>query len=84
MEMEVGMRKILSHKQTLEAVGNPDRKTLHNWTEAGIFPEPVQIGPNKIGWYQDEIGDWLESRPRGFLRPVSEKIKAAGHGGATS
>ncbi len=31
------------------------------------FPEPIQLGPNSIGWYEDEILAWLESRPRGHL-----------------
>lgn len=31
---------------------------------AGTFPAPVQLGPNSIGWYEDEIEDWLKSRPR--------------------
>ena len=74
------MRKILSHEETRELTGNKDRKTYHNWVEAGLFPKPVQTGPNSIGWYADEIEEWLESRPRGFLRPVSEKIKAADQG----
>jgi len=73
------MRKILSPVATRAAVGNPDRKTIYNWTRKGLFPEPVQIGPNKIGWYADEVEAWLESRPRGFmpmrpeLKEVSEK-----------
>ena len=28
------------------------------------FPAPVQLGPNSIGWYEDEIDAWLASRPR--------------------
>ena len=28
------------------------------------FPAPVQLGPNAIGWYDDEIDAWLASRPR--------------------
>ena len=70
------MRKILSHHDTLAAVGNPDRKTIYNWTRKGLFPEPVQIGPNKIGWYADEVEAWLESRPRGFM-PVRPELKEA-------
>lgn len=31
---------------------------------AGKFPAPIQLGPNSIGWYEDEIADWLASRPR--------------------
>ncbi len=28
------------------------------------FPVPVTLGPNSIGWYEDEIDVWLETRPR--------------------
>ena len=28
------------------------------------FPAPMQLGPNSIGWYEDEIDTWLETRPR--------------------
>jgi prophage regulatory protein len=31
---------------------------------AGSFPAPVQLGPNSIGWREDEIRVWLEARPR--------------------
>ena len=30
----------------------------------GTFPAPVQLGPNSIGWYSDEIEAWLSERPR--------------------
>jgi prophage regulatory protein len=30
----------------------------------GTFPAPVQLGPNSIGWYEDEIEQWLAARPR--------------------
>ena len=68
------MRKILSPVATRAAVGNPDRKTIYNWVRQDLFPEPVQIGPHKIGWYEDEIEEWLESRPRGFM-PVRPELK---------
>lgn len=28
------------------------------------FPAPVQLGVNSIGFYEDEISLWLETRPR--------------------
>jgi prophage regulatory protein len=30
----------------------------------GTFPPPVQLGPNSIGWFEDEIEAWLSQRPR--------------------
>ncbi len=28
------------------------------------FPAPIMLGGNAIGWFEDEIEAWLESRPR--------------------
>ena len=70
------MRKILSHETTRKAAGGPDRKSLYNWVQKGLFPEPVQIGPNKIGWYEDEVAEWIENRPRGFM-PWRAELKEA-------
>jgi len=30
---------------------------------AGLFPEPIDLGPNSIGWPQAVIEKWLASRP---------------------
>jgi prophage regulatory protein len=29
---------------------------------AGQFPKRVQLGPNRVGWVEDEILDWLKQR----------------------
>jgi prophage regulatory protein len=29
---------------------------------AGRFPQRVKIGPNSIGWVEDEIDQWLAER----------------------
>ena len=70
------MRKILSHAATLKVIGEPDRKSVYNWVREGLFPEPVQIGPNKKGWYEDEVAKWVDERPRGFM-PMRPELKAA-------
>ncbi len=28
------------------------------------FPAPVQTGANSVGWFEDEVIEWQESRPR--------------------
>lgn len=27
--------------------------------KAGQFPKRVQLGPNRVGWVEDEVLDWL-------------------------
>lgn len=30
--------------------------------KAGTFPKRVHIGPNRVGWVEEEILDWLQQR----------------------
>jgi len=30
--------------------------------KAGKFPMRVQLGPNRVGWVESEILDWLQKR----------------------
>ncbi len=58
-------RKIIRSKQVQERSGY---SRVQIWRKSrdpdDDFPAPVQLGPNAIGWYENEIDTWLESRPR--------------------
>ena len=30
------------------------------------FPARIRLGPNAVGWDEDEVYSWIESRPRGI------------------
>lgn len=30
--------------------------------KAGLFPKRVQLGPNRVGWVEREVLDWLDQR----------------------
>jgi predicted DNA-binding transcriptional regulator AlpA len=38
--------------------------TLYRWEQKGQFPKRVTVGPNMVGWYTDEIDQWLVARER--------------------
>ena len=42
--------------------------TLWRWGRTEGFPAKVQLGPNAVGWIEEEIDDWIlsqkVSRPR--------------------
>jgi prophage regulatory protein len=40
------------------------RVTIWRDVKAGRFPAPVQLGPNSVGWFEDEVDAWLAARPR--------------------
>ncbi len=55
--------KIIGSEQTVKKV-NASRVTIWRWERDGLFPARVQLGPRRVGWYEDEIDEWLKSRPR--------------------
>lgn len=38
----------------------------------GQFPERIQLGRQSVGWDIEEVEDWIQHRPRGFLPPVRQ------------
>ncbi len=58
-------RQMVSKKEVVELVGLSG-VTIWRRMKAGDFPLSVQLTPNKIGWFLDEIETWMELRPRGI------------------
>jgi prophage regulatory protein len=50
-------------KKAVVAITGRSATSLWRDVNAGIFPPPRQIGPNRIGWLASEVQAWLESRP---------------------
>ena len=73
-------RKIIpGYTRVGERVGKT-RITIWRDVKAGTFPAPIELGPNSVGWYEDEIDDWLASRPRrtyGTERPAEAEAGIA-------
>ena len=53
-----------------EVEDRTQRSRVQCWRDikAGKFPAPVQLGPNSVGWFEDEIEAWLAARPRRTYR----------------
>ena len=48
---------------------------VHIWRleQKGEFPKRIQLGPNSVGWYADEVAAWCESRIRAGGRAPKRK-----------
>jgi prophage regulatory protein len=38
------------------------------YVQAGLLPPPIELGPNSVGWFEDELDEWLAARPRRTYR----------------
>jgi prophage regulatory protein len=65
--------RILSKAQVIEKTGY-SATSLWRKEKAGDFPRRKQLGPNRIGWVEEEVNDWIVSRPRGSL-PMAESLQ---------
>ena len=57
---EIVMR-ILSKRQLKELVLYSPQHVAR-LEKAGLFPKRVQLGPNRVGWVEAEVLEWLEAR----------------------
>jgi len=57
-------RKIIRRRQVREITGLADR-TIDRRESLGDFPRRVRLGQNAIGWFSDEVEEWVEARERG-------------------
>jgi len=53
--------KILSKKALKELVLYSPQHVAR-MEKAGTFPKRVLLGPNRVGWVEQEVLDWLQER----------------------
>lgn len=53
--------RILSIKQVRELVLYSPQH-IYRLEQAGKFPKRVRLGPNRVGWIESEVLEWLNSR----------------------
>lgn len=60
------------------AVAATGRSRVQLWRDvrAGRFPAPLEIGPNSVAWYRDEIEAWKASRPRRTYGALASQMGA--------
>ncbi len=56
-------RRVLRLKQ-VQAQTGLSRSTIFALQQRGIFPQSIKIGPKATGWYEDEVQNYIETRPR--------------------
>lgn len=68
-------RTIIRRPQLEEVTGCSSR-TIDRLEKKGAFPQRVKLASNSVGWYSDEVGAWIDARPRGGVDAPSHAIEA--------
>jgi prophage regulatory protein len=57
------------------------RTTIWRLERQGRFPTRIRLGVNSVGWRDEEVQHWVESRPRGMTFPdASHSYRSSGLG----
>jgi len=60
------MTKFLKRKKVLEISGLSS-SALYRAIAAGAFPRPRRLGARSVAWREDEVLEWIETRPKAGL-----------------
>ncbi|MFN3233408.1 MAG: helix-turn-helix transcriptional regulator [Alphaproteobacteria bacterium] len=62
-ERKLSINRVLRRKE-VERVTGLSRSTIYQRMSNGTFPKPVPLGPQRVGWMENELVDWIEERVR--------------------
>jgi prophage regulatory protein len=57
-------KSIIREKALLKLLGNPGRTTVWRWEKNGQFPRRRKLGGRSVGWLENEVLEWIASRPQ--------------------
>ena len=56
-------RRLIRKQEVLHRTGY-SHTTIWRLEKAGLFPLRVQLSPMAVGWFEDEVDQWIASRIR--------------------
>ena len=60
---ERSFMRVLKLKDVVQLTGL-SRVTIWRLEQRGEFPGKIALSPNRVGWLESEVQDWIGSRPR--------------------
>ena len=58
------MTEVLLDRRQVEARTSLSRSSIYRLMRQGSFPEPLRVGERAVRWREEEISEYLDSRPR--------------------
>lgn len=58
------MQRIVKLPTVMDSTGRSEA-WIYRQEKNGNFPARVRLGPNSVGWIEDEIEAWMAALPRG-------------------
>ncbi len=68
--------RVLRFPAVKTLIGGYSRMHVDRLEKAGRFPRRVQLGPNSVGWLENEVLAWIEARAA--ARDIATSTEGAG------
>ena len=65
--------RFLKRDEVRQRAGNIVDSTLYHWMSQGIFPRPVKLGPQRVGWRESDVEAWAQD-PTGWASTHQERV----------
>lgn len=62
------MSEIISRKTVIKLT-SLSKGTIYAMERKGLFPQKIQLSPNRVGYYYSEVISWMETRRQKKLEP---------------
>lgn len=56
---------VILKRKTVQEITSLSTSTIYKLMSQGKFPRPVNLGNNRVGWVDSEVGAWVENRIAG-------------------
>lgn len=76
MSIEHSPARVIIRWPEVKRLTGKSRTQIWRDVRAGKFPAPVKLGPNSIGWYQDEVVERQAALPRVAYAPTGQVAAA--------
>jgi len=63
----VSQKSIIRRPEVSKRTGLP-KSSIYALMNRGMFPEPVKLGLRAVGWYEDAVDQWIDSREKKVAR----------------
>lgn len=61
--------KILRIKDVISKV-SLSQSTVYKLVALGDFPKPISLAPNRVGWVESEVEEWLAEKIAARIAPT--------------
>jgi len=71
-DQQAGPSRLLTKKQLRKLIPLA-YSTLWELMRRGEFPKALRLGRQRVAWREDEVREWIESRPRQELKAKEDE-----------